>query len=163
MANTSRFPLALLCSLCLALALALPLVRATASPLLLEDYPPQSWSESSFAGVITSPPPPRGTKRRWITVRQLEGSEVQCPLDVHNQLPRHGEVRKRAGRVELESRDDPASPWVKVTPMDDSRRDFQLLLQWLAWSAALFTLFAGLCVALLRRQDQIPSSDPPRS
>lgn len=158
--SPSRLPLALLACLLLAPLLALPAVRATASPLLTEDYPPPGWSDRSFSGVISSPPSPRGTKARWITVRQPDGSEVQSPLDVHNKLPSSGEVRKRAGAVELECRDAPTSPWVKVTPQDDSQREFQLFLQWLAWSASLFALFTALALALLRRRSEESAPTP---
>jgi len=126
---------------------------------LLEDYPPPGWSERSFQGEVCSTPAPRGTKGRWITIRQADGSEVQSPLDVHNQLPRSGEVRKRAGRLDLEVRDTPGGPWVKVTPADGSQRDFRLFLQWLAWSAGLFTLLALASAALLRQRRSGPQPD----
>lgn len=147
--------LAILAALVLAPCLGAAAVAATASPHLTAPYPPPGWQARAFSGQITSRPSP-GVKSRWLTVRQPDGRKVESPLDVHNQIPRSGEVRKRAGQLDLEFRADPSAPWQKIRPEDGSQRDFQLALQWLAWSAGCFVVLGLTALAWTRETRGTP-------
>ena len=108
-----------------------------------EEYPPVDWSHREVVGVIQLPETDSGAKVHWIRVRTEAGGIAICPLNVDEQFPLAGEIRKKKGADAYEVRASGDAPWVRVDPAPDRTREELHRGVWIACSVMVFlvTLF----------------------